>query len=456
MGIEQMFAGDVRQAPDTPALLARRLARDAPPPDDGGSSGSSDSPGIEAPPAIGQDERRMHVRAYNHWAKLLDGRSFPAIDTLDVQNLGDFGDHAVLLDFRGGLDDPAVGHLGAAIAEECEATGPIATISDVPRRSLLSRLTDHYLQIIANRAPIGFEAEFVNASGVTILYRGVLLPFSSDNDTIDYILGVINWKEAAPPALEASIAAEMVAAQESAPPPRPTMPVWGDGPSEHIEDDADTVAEAETALPNTPDEDVAIGDALASARQAAQRAASVSARGHAALYRALALASAFAGATRAAPDDYAELLEDSGIKASPRSPMTAVVKLVFGTDADKTRLAEYSAVLGWAEDEGLAPQALETRLGKAPGGVKGLLRDIRAAKRGERPAADPLDQARLKAAAAAPLARLRAIDGLPDTPLIALLARREADGTLTLVHADGSGPATGPLLRSLSRRVRAS
>ena len=36
------------------------------------------------------------------------------------------------------------------------------TIADVPSRSLLSRLTDHYLQIIANRAPIGFEAEFVN------------------------------------------------------------------------------------------------------------------------------------------------------------------------------------------------------------------------------------------------------------------------------------------------------
>ena len=34
------------------------------------------------------------------------------------------------------------------------------TISDVPSRSLLSRLTDHYMQIIANRSPVGFEAEF--------------------------------------------------------------------------------------------------------------------------------------------------------------------------------------------------------------------------------------------------------------------------------------------------------
>src|SRR3546814_4574277 len=56
-------------------------------------------------------------------------------------------------------------------------------------------LTDHYLQIIANRAPIGFEAEFVGTRGNSTRYRGILMPFSSDEDTIDFIYGVINWRE---------------------------------------------------------------------------------------------------------------------------------------------------------------------------------------------------------------------------------------------------------------------
>src|SRR5439155_23255348 len=55
-------------------------------------------------------------------------------------------------------------------------------------------LTDHYMQIIANRAPIGFEAEFVNQRSENICYRGILMPFSSDGDAIDFIYGVINWK----------------------------------------------------------------------------------------------------------------------------------------------------------------------------------------------------------------------------------------------------------------------
>ena len=152
----------------------------------------------ELPPSpVGQDERRMQVRAYNHWASLLADRNLPSIEDLDPESLPDFGPFSVLLDFTNGIEDPAVRYLGAELAVECDAPSGIAQLSDVPARSLLSRITDHYMQILANQAPIGFEAEFVNQRGTTILYRGILLPYSSDDDTIDFIYGVINWKQMA-------------------------------------------------------------------------------------------------------------------------------------------------------------------------------------------------------------------------------------------------------------------
>src|SRR5690349_18571215 len=145
--------------------------------------------------AIGTDERRMHVRAYNHWVSLLDGRDFPSIEDLEPGDVADFSAHSVLLDFTCGSDNPAMPYLGAAIRDECGLDDDMRTIGDVPSRSLLSRLTDHYMQIIANRAPIGFEAEFQNQRDDNICYRGILMPFSSDGDTIDFIYGVINWKQ---------------------------------------------------------------------------------------------------------------------------------------------------------------------------------------------------------------------------------------------------------------------
>ena len=145
--------------------------------------------------AIGTDERRMHVRAYNYWCSLLEGRDYPSIEDLEPGDIEDFGPHSVLLDFTEGRDNPATPYIGTAIREECGIGEDVKSIADVPSRSLLSRLTDHYMQIIANRAPVGFEAEFVNQRSRTICYRGILMPFSSDGDMIDFIYGVINWKE---------------------------------------------------------------------------------------------------------------------------------------------------------------------------------------------------------------------------------------------------------------------
>ena len=117
---------------------------------------------IDAPVVIGTDERRMHVRAYNYWVSMLDGRSYPSVEDIELDNTTDFGPHSVLLDFTHAGENPAIAWLGEKLRTECDLPETVANVSEVPTRSLLSRLTDHHLQIIANRAPIGFEAEFQN------------------------------------------------------------------------------------------------------------------------------------------------------------------------------------------------------------------------------------------------------------------------------------------------------
>ncbi|WP_179505946.1 MULTISPECIES: hypothetical protein [unclassified Sphingomonas] len=166
------------------------------------------------PPLLGADERRMQVRAYNFWASMLGDARLPLAGPLLAGHLPDFADHSVLLHFdagleEGGLEDPAIAYVGSALLADCEDAGPLLRLSQVPGRSILSRITDHYMQIVANEAPIGFEAEFANQRGRTILYRGILLPFSTSGDTLDYIYGVINWKELADQATTNELMAEI-------------------------------------------------------------------------------------------------------------------------------------------------------------------------------------------------------------------------------------------------------
>ena len=204
-----------------------------------------DNGAIEAPPSIGNQERRMHVRAYNYWVSLLGNRALPSIEDLNPEELEDFGANSVLLDFSMGMENPAIIYLGSALREECGITEMVERVEEVPNRSLLTRLTDHYLQIIANAAPVGFEAEFTNQRGAEIMYRGILMPFSSDDETIDFIYGVISWKEVASQNMLDELGEEVMAAMSSAPAASDPAPIWADGPSATA--DFDDEDEAETA-----------------------------------------------------------------------------------------------------------------------------------------------------------------------------------------------------------------
>jgi hypothetical protein len=188
----------------------------------------------------------MQVRAYNHWASLLEDRNFPAIDALEPDNLPDFGPYSVLLDFTDGIENPGITYLGNELAGECDiSVTELRTLADVPSRSLLSRITDHYMQILANQAPIGFEAEFVNQRGATILYRGILLPFSSDDEALDFIYGVINWKELADQRTSDELLLQVDQALEIGPEGASrridAVPLtdWADGPGAEVANDLD-------------------------------------------------------------------------------------------------------------------------------------------------------------------------------------------------------------------------
>ncbi len=411
--------------------------RDHPSEFDGPASDAAPNHGDIAD-AIGADERRMHVRAYNYWCSLLGGRDYPSIEDLEPGDIADFGPHSVLLDFTEGSDNPATPYIGSAVRVECDlAEEGVRTIADVPSRSLLSRLTDHYMQIIANRAPVGFEAEFVNQRNHSICYRGILMPFSSDGDTIDFIYGVINWKSVGQ-------SAEPAAPLKAVLPPLPPEEieeedeadaaphlVWEDGPL------ADVTPEAEgdeliLAPALAADDDAAgLADRLCAARESADICKAADGRSRAALYRALAMAYDFAVAARRVPQDYAEILDDAGVKAQARAPMTPIVKLVFGIDYDKTRLTEFAAALSHAERSGIDFGGFQAFLDAADGGLKGLVAAERKARRPDKPVEDKAATAKIALRAAPPLA----LSDLPTNQEFALvLTRRNAAGVHEVVE----------------------
>lgn len=135
---------------------------------------------------------RLDIQAYDLWARCHEDGRVPSQQELLGHRDCDFVDHSVLIRVRDDDSIPTISHIGTQLWLGLDGILP-QDIGEVPARSVLSRITEHYLEAVANRTAVGFEAEFVNEDGSAIGYRAIALPCASDGERIDAVLGVVDY-----------------------------------------------------------------------------------------------------------------------------------------------------------------------------------------------------------------------------------------------------------------------
>ncbi|WP_321395652.1 PAS domain-containing protein [Emcibacter sp.] len=301
-------------------------------------------------------ERRITFQLYDQWEKLAGEREMPSLRELAPSDIAPYKDQMVLIDIRDRNQEPTLQVIGHALKEDLEEDLTGKNLSDIPRRTMISRITDHYLEVFANRTPISFEAEFVNKEKERALYRGILLPFSDGGEEINFILGAVRW------VLEKDLPLEEPSEHIAAP--------AEDSPAENFPtEDTPTEIEQPSSRPAVP-----LDQQMQECRRLIQGESASDSRSRKSLYRALAAILDFYIDTGAAPDDYHQLLQQEGLKVQKRAPITPVLKLCFGADYDKTRLTEYAAALDHALKNGQTGATLQAFLESFKGGIKGCVR----------------------------------------------------------------------------------
>jgi hypothetical protein len=171
-----------------------------------------------------------------------------------------------------------------------------------------------------------------------------------------------------------------------------------------------------------------------------------------ALYEAIGRAYDFSLAAADSPEDFDELLVDSGLTVQDRAPMTPVVKLVFGADYDKTRLTEYAAALSHAHRLELPRGSLCDFLRGAEGGLKGVVRAERRLRREESGKGDPaadgreLLAERLREMPAVELAEIASYG----SEFALVMIRRSDDGSVAIL---GEVPEDTGLIEKAARKL---
>lgn len=338
----------------------------------------------------GLENPQFQVQALNFWANLPIERDCPQITALDLQAETSFRPFSVLLDLGGGADGPAISFLGEQLADRCGVDRSLALLRQAPEDSLLALLPEHYREAIVRRRPVSFSGQLDGAGRGDTQYRGVVLPFISEGGEIDHVYAVITWQEAAEDfgadaedrasgvlLLEQEMTSAETSAEEALlldheldepataePGPAAPSPVQDESGAAHMADLEETLADARR-----------FADAVRVSEDRTRKT----------LYEAIGRAFDFSLAAAENPEEFSRLLDSAGLKALERAPMTPVTKLVFGLDYDRTRLAEYAAVLSYARRQGLGRGTLGEFLARTNGGLKGVVaaeRQFRAQESG--------------------------------------------------------------------------
>ena len=353
-------------------------------------------------------EKRATLKLWSYWNSRRKGGAFPSLRDFDVEAVGEIGENVFMLDFRDSMKNPLLRFVGSALTDESGVDLAMKPVSDVPMSSVLGQVTRHFVEVFNRRGPVGLEDQFTNLDGQRSLFRGILLPFSEDDNIIDFMVGAVTYRTDLSDPVAATLVAnkeanaaavavvETAAAPELPSEPVPDQPVRllpqptsGEAQQSDAEPDITKLAEYMAGvdiLPqreeSAPAADTPLADSLGECRALVRKLRKADGRSRDALYRTLERAYAFCFEAEADPEGFQALCKSVRVKAQDRAPFTPIVKLVFGTRYDKTRLSEYAATLAYAKRQGQTAATFRAFLEAHKGGIKGCVQAERTARRG--------------------------------------------------------------------------
>ena len=136
------------------------------------------------------------MRVLARWRSLGRGQTFPRRSQIDPQLFGQDWSSCVLIDVDPLTDNSRLAFVGDALRDPAWPPFERQRISECFSDTLLQLATSKISMVIARSTPIGFGGPATH-NEIPILYRCILLPLSEAGNTIDGILGAVNYREVA-------------------------------------------------------------------------------------------------------------------------------------------------------------------------------------------------------------------------------------------------------------------
>jgi hypothetical protein len=150
----------------------------------------------EAKPQSGR-ERRMVLRLLEFWREAKGEAEFPRPAQLDAGAMPELFPFCMVLDITGSETDPTVVEVGRTMASYAATSLRGKRISELEPNTLAAQAVAYVAEVLRKGVPISRGGSFVDARGVTNLYRSIVLPLAKDGTTPSALIAAANCREVA-------------------------------------------------------------------------------------------------------------------------------------------------------------------------------------------------------------------------------------------------------------------
>lgn len=139
-------------------------------------------------------ERRITFRLLSYWNRIRADREMPSLGDLNVEEIGEIWHFSFVIDLRKGLNEARFHFFGPELVNIFETNHTDSFCRDaLEQDTKLENTIGFYPKVVERRTPVSESSEFF-LENKEVRYRSLIVPFSSDGATIDYLMGTTNYK----------------------------------------------------------------------------------------------------------------------------------------------------------------------------------------------------------------------------------------------------------------------
>ena len=138
-------------------------------------------------------DRRLIGRALEDWDRLRGRRAFPSCRDFDDSAVPDDKPHVFVVEIGAEEGEDRIIRAGRAVIAAL-GLNPVGRRATDVLPSAVDRGLSFCRTVATHRKPIADAGKFTNVAGVEIQYRSIMLPSSSDQQRIDYVVGALSFR----------------------------------------------------------------------------------------------------------------------------------------------------------------------------------------------------------------------------------------------------------------------